>query len=89
MYIQEGFENTKTFEMSITSWRLFHGPITFREKNVFCAVCAIDTLMTKVLQGTLRLLAQAFFCCRRPVTSVIPLQSVRLVLSAFGLTVFV
>jgi len=37
---------------------------------------AVDTLMTKVLQGTLRLLAQAFFCCRRPVTSVIPLQSV-------------
>ena len=38
---------------------------------------AVDTLLTKVLHGTLRILAQAFFCCRRPVTSVISLQSVR------------
>jgi len=41
-------------------------------------VCALDTLTTKILQGMLRMLAQAFFCCRRPVTSVIPLRSVSL-----------
>jgi len=50
-------------------------------------VIAVDTLMTKVLQGTLRLLAQAFFCCRRPVSSVIPLQSVSFSLNVFILMV--
>jgi len=39
---------------------------------------AVDSLMSKVLEGTLRLLSQAFFCCRRPVTAAIPLQSVSL-----------
>ena len=45
-------------------------------------LCDVDTLLTKVLQGTLRMLAQAFFCCRRPVASVIPLQSVRLAVTS-------